>query len=37
MLSEFDVSVLEILSEDARTATERIAVMTGRGEDEVKA
>ena len=36
MLSEFDVSVLEILSEDARTAPERIAVMTGRGEDEVK-
>lgn len=36
MLSEFDVSVLEILSEDARIAPERIAVMTGRGEDEVK-
>ena len=36
MLSEFDVSVLEILSEDARSAPERIAVMTGRGEDEVK-
>ncbi|MDO4829254.1 MAG: Lrp/AsnC family transcriptional regulator [Clostridia bacterium] len=36
MLSEFDVSVLEILSEDARTTPERIAVMTGRGEDEVK-
>ncbi len=36
MLSEFDVSVLEILSEDARTTPERIAVMTGRGADEVK-
>lgn len=36
MLSEFDLSVLEILAEDARTAPEQIAVMTGRGEDEVK-
>ncbi len=36
MLSEFDLSVLEILYEDARTSPSQIAVMTGRGEDEVK-
>ena len=36
MLSEFDLSVLEILTDDARTSPEQIAVMTGRGEDEVK-
>ena len=36
MLSEFDLSILEILNEDARTTPESIAVMTGRGTDEVK-
>lgn len=35
MLSEFDLSVLEILSEDARMSAKQIAVMTGRDEDEV--
>lgn len=36
MLNEFDLSVLEILAEDGRTSPEKIAVMTGHGEDEVK-
>lgn len=36
MLSEFDFSVLQILADDARTTPAQIAVMTGRGEDEVK-
>ena len=36
MLSEFDLSVLEILADDGRTDPAQIAVMTGRGEDEVK-
>ncbi|MBR4234429.1 MAG: Lrp/AsnC family transcriptional regulator [Clostridia bacterium] len=36
MLGEFDLSILEILANDARTAPEAIAVMTGRSTDEVK-
>ncbi len=35
MIGELEMEVLEILSEDARTSAERIAVMTGRGEEEV--
>ena len=36
MYSSFDMSILEILAEDSRTAPSQIAVMTGRSEDEVK-
>lgn len=36
MLGEFELNVLEVLCEDARTPAERIAVMTGRGVEEVK-
>lgn len=37
MLSPFELDILEILSDDARTAPSAIAVMTGKSEDEVKA
>ncbi|MBO7384952.1 MAG: Lrp/AsnC family transcriptional regulator, partial [Clostridia bacterium] len=36
MLSELELNILEILSDDARTDTKRLSVMTGAGEDEVK-
>ncbi len=37
MISELEMEVLEILSEDARTPASRIAVMTGRTEEEIAA
>ena len=36
MVSEFELNLLEILAEDARTSPERLALMTGRGVDEVE-
>ena len=36
MFSEFDISILEILCDDARTTPEMLATMTGRGVDEVQ-
>lgn len=36
MIGEFEMTILEILSEDARTDMEKIAVMTGKTEKEVK-
>ena len=36
MLSELEMNILEILSEDARRAPEQIAVMTGATVEEVK-
>lgn len=36
MIGEFEMTILEILSEDARTDIEKIAVMTGRTEKEVE-
>lgn len=35
MITELEMEVLEILSEDARTPAARIAVMTGRSEEEI--
>ena len=35
MVSEFELNILEILNEDARTPRERIALMTGRSVEEV--
>ena len=35
MVSEFELNILEVLSEDARTPVERIALMTGRATQEV--
>jgi len=37
MIGEFEMSVLEILAEDARTTAESIAVMTGKTVSEVEA
>ncbi|MBQ3169810.1 MAG: Lrp/AsnC family transcriptional regulator [Clostridia bacterium] len=36
MIGEFEMTILEILSEDARTNIEKIAVMTGKTEKEVE-
>ena len=36
MIGEFEMTILEILSEDARTDIEKIAVMTGKTEKEVE-
>ena len=36
MIGEFEMTILEILSEDARTDIEKIAVMTGNTEKEVE-
>ena len=36
MIGEFEMAILEILSEDARTDIEKIAVMTGNTEKEVE-
>ena len=36
MIGEFELNVLEILAEDARTDAEQIAVMTGKTVEEVK-
>ncbi len=36
-VSDFELNILEILKEDARTAPERIAVMTGSDADTVRA
>lgn len=36
MLNQFELDILEILSDDARIAPASIAVMTGHTEDEVK-
>ena len=36
MLTQTDISILEILSDDARTPVSALAVMTGLSEDEVK-
>ena len=36
MVSEFELNLLEILAEDARTSPERLALMIGRGVDEVE-
>ncbi len=36
MITELEMEVLEILSEDARTSAERIAVMTGKTEKEIE-
>ena len=35
MISDFELSILEILLNDSRTPPSQIAVMTGRGEEEV--
>lgn len=35
MIGEFEMTILEILAEDARTDAEKIAVMTGKTEAEV--
>ena len=37
MLTKLDMDILDILSDDARTSASRIALMTGAGEDEVRA
>ena len=37
MVHDLELEILEILSEDARTPVERIAVMTGRAREEVEA
>ena len=37
MIRDFDLAILEILFDDARTPVERIAVMTGHTKDEVAA
>ena len=36
MISEFEMTILEILAEDARTDIEKIAVMTGKTSEEVE-
>ncbi|MBE5791545.1 MAG: Lrp/AsnC family transcriptional regulator [Clostridia bacterium] len=36
MISEFEMTILEILAEDARTDADRIAVMTGKSKEEVE-
>lgn len=36
MINEFEMTILEILAEDARTDTDRIAVMTGKSKEEVE-
>ena len=36
MLSQLELNILEILSDDARTGAEQLAVMTGASVDEVK-
>jgi len=36
MIGEFEMTILEILSEDARTDIEKIVVMTGKTEKEVE-
>ena len=35
MIDQFDLNILEVLTEDARTPVERIALMTGRTPQEV--
>ncbi len=37
MLTKLDMDILDILSDDARTSASKIALMTGAGEDEVRA
>ncbi|MBQ6715396.1 MAG: Lrp/AsnC family transcriptional regulator [Clostridia bacterium] len=36
MINEFEMTILEILAEDARTDADRIAVMTGKSKEEVE-
>ena len=36
MIGEFEMTILEILAEDARTDIEKIAIMTGKSKDEVE-
>ncbi|MBQ1258036.1 MAG: Lrp/AsnC family transcriptional regulator [Clostridia bacterium] len=36
MIGEFEMTILEILVEDARTDIEKIAIMTGKSKDEVE-
>lgn len=36
MIGEFEMTILEILAEDARTDTDKIAVMTGKTKEEVE-
>ncbi len=37
MIGEFEMTILEILAEDARTDTDKIAIMTGKTKEEVEA
>lgn len=36
MIGEFEMTILEILAEDARTDTDKIAIMTGKAKAEVE-